>query len=338
MIPKTDLICQTSDWKKILAGCVTDPVELLRRLGLSAADVDSGLDADQLFPVRVPEPFITRMEYGRADDPLLLQVLPRGAEFDQPPGFVADPLAEQDTPLPGLLHKYRNRVLFMASTACAVNCRYCFRRHFPYDDNQLARKQWSRLFDYLRLHPDVNEVILSGGDPLAASDAYLIDLISRLSALPQLRRLRIHTRLPVVIPQRITGALLASLEASALQTVLVIHSNHANELDDDVGQAMARCQAAGIRLYNQSVLLRDINDQATILAALSERLFAIGVQPYYLHLLDRVTGAAHFDVPVPEARKIMAELLGLLPGFLMPALVQEIAGHASKTPVDLRLA
>lgn len=338
MIPKTNLICQTSDWKKILAGGITDPRELLRRLGLKPGDVDPGLDAEKLFAVRVPEPFVARMEYGRADDPLLLQVLPRGAEFDPSPGFVADPLAEQGTPLPGLLHKYRNRVLFMASTACAVNCRYCFRRHFPYDDNQLPRKQWSRLFDYLRLHPDVNEVILSGGDPLAASDSYLADLIERLSALPQLRRLRIHTRLPVVIPQRITGALLASLEASPLQTVMVIHSNHARELDDAVGDAMARCQTAGIRLYNQSVLLRGVNDTAAVLAGLSERLFTIGVQPYYLHLLDRVAGAAHFDVPAAKARAVMAQLLELLPGFLVPTLVQEIAGQTSKTPVDLRLA
>ncbi|MFP4137090.1 MAG: EF-P beta-lysylation protein EpmB [Halomonas sp.] len=321
-------------WQAQLAGAIRDPRELCRRLGLDANWLPGAEAGHGLFEVRVPEAFLARMRHGDPHDPLLRQVLPLGEEARPAAGYVADPLEEAaHTPARGLIHKYAGRVLLIASPACAVNCRYCFRRHFPYAENSPSMAQWEATLDHLRGDPSIHEAILSGGDPLAASDRRLAWLVARLEEIPHLRRLRIHTRLPVVIPERIDEALLAWLSATRLQRVVVLHINHADEIDDAVIAACERLKGAGATLLNQSVLLRGVNDSVAALAALSERLFTAGVLPYYLHVLDPVAGAAHFDVPDFEARELVAGLRELLPGFLMPRLVREIPGEGSKTPL-----
>lgn len=321
-------------WQAQLAGAIRDPAELCHRLGLDDAWRPGAEAGHELFEVRVPKAFLARMRPGDPHDPLLRQVLPLGAETLPAPGFVADPLEEAaHTPARGLIHKYAGRVLLIASPACAVNCRYCFRRHFPYADNAPSRAQWESSLDHLRRDPTIVEAILSGGDPLAASDRQLAWLVERLDAIPHLRRLRIHTRLPVVIPDRADAAMLDWLGRTRLQKVIVLHINHAQEIDDAVIDACARLRAAGATLLNQSVLLRGVNDSLDALAELSERLFEAGVLPYYLHVLDPVAGAAHFDVPDEKARELVAGLREVLPGFLVPKLVREIPGKGSKTPL-----
>ncbi|GHE20466.1 EF-P beta-lysylation protein EpmB [Halomonas urumqiensis] len=321
-------------WQAQLAGAIRDPRELCRRLGLEDAWLAGAQTGHALFEVRVPEAFVARMRHGDANDPLLRQVLPLGEERLAREGYVSDPLAEAEhTSSRGLIHKYAGRVLLITSPACAVNCRYCFRRHFPYAENSPSRAQWDATLDALRDDPSISEAILSGGDPLAANDRQLAWLVARLEAIPHLKRLRIHTRLPVVIPDRIDEALLGWLDATRLQKVVVLHINHAQEIDDAVIAACARLKRAGVTLLNQSVLLRGVNDTTDALAELSERLFEAGILPYYLHVLDPVAGAAHFDVPDDEARERVAELRKRLPGFLMPRLVREVPGEASKTPL-----
>lgn len=321
-------------WQHQLSAAVRDPVALCHRLGLDTAWLDGARRGHALFEVRVPEAYLARIARGDPDDPLLRQVLPQMAEGDQQPGYVADPLQEAEhRPRRGLIHKYAGRVLLITSPACAVNCRYCFRRHFPYQDNAPSRAQWDESLDYLRGDPSIREAILSGGDPLAASDRQLAWLVERLEGISHLKRLRIHTRLPVVIPDRVDDALLDWLGGSRLQKVMVLHINHANEIDDAVVEACQRLRDAGVTLLNQSVLLRGVNDGVEALGALSERLFEAGILPYYLHVLDPVAGAAHFDVPDGEARGLVDELRTRLPGFLMPTLVRENPGEASKTPL-----
>ncbi|UYG02539.1 EF-P beta-lysylation protein EpmB [Halomonas sp. LR3S48] len=323
-----------SAWQTQLSQAIRDPRELCRRLGLDDAWLPGAERGHALFEVRVPEAFLARMRHGDLSDPLLRQVLPLVDEGETVPGYVSDPLAEAEhTPGPGLIHKYAGRVLLIASPACAVNCRYCFRRHFPYGDNSPSRTQWEQTLNILRQDTSIHEAILSGGDPLAASDRQLAWLVERLDAIPHLKRLRIHTRLPVVIPDRVDDALLDWLGATRLQKVVVLHVNHAQEIDEAVIDACARLKQAGVTLLNQSVLLRGVNDSVDALAELSERLFEAGVLPYYLHVLDPVAGAAHFDVPDEEARELVAGLREVLPGFLMPRLVREIPGEASKTPL-----
>lgn len=323
-----------SAWQTQLSQAIRDPRELCRRLGLDETWLAGAEHGHALFEVRVPEAFLARMHHGDPSDPLLRQVLPLAAEGEAVPGYVSDPLAEAEhTPGPGLIHKYNGRVLLIASPACAVNCRYCFRRHFPYADNSPSRAQWERSLETLRSDSSIHEAILSGGDPLAASDRQLAWLVERLEAIPHLKRLRIHTRLPVVIPDRVDDALLGWLGATRLQKVVVLHINHAQEIDGAVAAACARLREAGVTLLNQSVLLRGVNDSVEALAELSEQLFEAGVLPYYLHVLDPVAGAAHFDVPDDEARELVAGLREVLPGFLMPRLVREIPGEASKTPL-----
>lgn len=321
-------------WQAQLAGAIRDPRELCRRLGLDEAWHDGAERGHALFEVRVPEAYLARIRPGDPTDPLLRQVLPLVEEVRPVAGYVADPLAEAEhTPARGLIHKYAGRVLLIASPACAVNCRYCFRRHFPYDENSPSRAQWEETLAYLRDDATIREAILSGGDPLAANDRRLAWLVERLEAIPHLKRLRLHTRLPVVIPDRIDGALLDWVSATRLQTVMVLHINHAQEIDEAVVAACRRLREAGVTLLNQSVLLRGVNDSVGALADLSERLFEAGILPYYLHVLDPVAGAAHFDVGDEEARELVAELRDVLPGFLMPRLVREIPGEASKTPL-----
>jgi EF-P beta-lysylation protein EpmB len=320
------------DWQQSLANVITDPAELLSLLGLETKLLAPAIAAAAAFRLKVPREFVARMQPGNAADPLLRQVLPLGEELAAVAGFQGDPLAEAaQTRAPGLLQKYRGRVLVIASGSCAVNCRYCFRREFPYGDNTPDRAQWQQLLELLAGDDSIEEVILSGGDPLVASNRRLQALLASLDELPHLRRLRIHTRLPVVIPARIDRELVDLLAGSRLASVMVIHANHANELDDHVQRAMALLADAGVHLLNQSVLLRGVNDSVTALTELSQRLFACRVLPYYLHLLDPVSGAAHFDVPEVQARQLVGAVGAGLPGYLVPRLVREIPGQPAKT-------
>lgn len=321
-----------------LADVVTSPDELLHLLNVDAdANLLAGRDAKRLFALRVPRAFIARMEPGNPNDPLLRQVLTSQEEFINAPGFSTDPLEEQHSVVPGLLHKYSNRALLLVKGGCAVNCRYCFRRHFPYAENQGNKRNWQQALEYISAHPQLDEIIFSGGDPLMAKDHELDWLLTQLESIPHIKRLRIHSRLPIVIPARITDTLVARIAASSLQVLLVNHVNHANEIDAAFRASMKKLRMAGVTLLNQSVLLRGVNDNANTLADLSNALFDAGVMPYYLHVLDKVQGAAHFMVSDEEARAIVRELLTLVSGYLVPKLAREIGGEPSKTPLDLGL-
>lgn len=321
-------------WQRALAGAVRDPAVLIERLALDPALLPAARRAAALFGLRVPEPFLGRIRPGDPDDPLLRQVLPLGEELRDVPGFVGDPVGDSAALRPGgVLHKYQGRALLVTTGACAIHCRYCFRRQFPYQDANASADGWREAVDYLRAHDEISEVILSGGDPLTLTDRRLGALVRQLDAIPHLARLRIHTRLPVVLPERVDDQLLAWLGATRLKPVVVIHANHPNELDDEVANALGRLGQAGATLLNQAVLMRGINDHADTLANLSERLFELDVLPYYLHVLDRVQGAAHFEVLEPEARALHAALAARLPGYLVPRLVREVPGAPAKTPL-----
>jgi EF-P beta-lysylation protein EpmB len=321
-------------WQEQLADLVTDPRELLHLLQLSEADAPWASEALRSFPLRVPRPYLARMRLGDPRDPLLLQVLPRQPETALTPGYASDPLGEaQVNRRSGLLHKYAGRVLLIVTQSCAIHCRYCFRRHFSYADNRPGRAQWQESFQYIAANPDISEVILSGGDPLACSNSYLGWMIDQLLAIPHVRRLRLHTRLPIMLPLRVDAPLLNMLGQRSQQVVMVLHANHPREFDADVDAACARLRAAGIHLLNQSVLLGGINDTATTLCELSERLFAAGVLPYYLHMPDKVQGTAHFAVCDTKARDLLAEMQARLPGYLIPRLVREESGMPGKSPL-----
>ena len=331
--PAARLLPPAADWRELWRASITDAGELLRtvQLGHLAGRLPPG---DAGFALRVPRGFAARMRPGDPDDPLLLQVLPQLAELEQAPGYVADPVGDLAArEAQGLLHKYEGRALLIASGSCAVNCRYCFRRHFPYGEEMAAAGQWRKALDHLRQDASIAELILSGGDPLSLATPKLEELSRGLAALPQVTRLRIHTRLPVVLPERIDAAFLAWFAALPLQKVVVLHANHANEFDAAVDDACRRLREAGATLLNQSVLLKNINDDADTLSELSERLFAAGVLPYYLHQLDRVQGSAHFEVDDTRARALVEAIRGRLPGYLVPKLVREMEGDASKRPV-----
>ncbi|HET6726348.1 MAG TPA: EF-P beta-lysylation protein EpmB [Gammaproteobacteria bacterium] len=319
-------------WQTELQQAVTDPAELLALLGLDPTEFDGPRAEIRPFPLRVPRGFVTRMRRGDPNDPLLRQVLPVAAETAPAPGFIADPVGDlASAARPGVLHKYRGRVLLVATGACAVNCRYCFRRHFPYADENPRPDNWDEALDYIRGDDTIAEVILSGGDPLSLSDRRLAALAGSIANIAHVRRLRIHTRQPIVLPERIDEEFLAWFAPLPLQKVVVVHANHANELSAEVARTCAALNSAGASLFNQSVLLRDVNDSVEVLANLSEALFAVGVIPYYLHLLDRVAGAAHFDIPEQRALALHRELRARLPGYLVPRLVREQAGAPAKT-------
>lgn len=336
IIPK-NLIAVENNWQKDLASCFTDPESLLRYLDLDPEDYQPHVKARRLFPMRVPRPFAARIAKSTPDDPLLRQVFPMSDEFTQIDGYVKDPLVEQSAAKPGVLHKYQSRVLLIVKGGCAVNCRYCFRRHFPYGENSVNKAGWQQALDYVSANKDINEVIFSGGDPLMAKDNLLAWLSEQISAISHIKRLRIHTRLPVVIPSRVNSEMLAWFAGTRLKPIMVLHVNHPNEVDADVKAMCQRLQKAGVTLLNQAVLLKGVNDNVNTLCALSETLFDASVLPYYLHLLDKVEGAAHFDVEETHARVLMAEVIKRLPGFLVPKLVREIADQPGKTPVDLHL-
>lgn len=321
-------------WQRAMAQAITDPAELLTLLKLDSALLPAAEAAAKQFPLRVPLGFAARMRRGDPHDPLLRQVLPLGDELTATSGFVSDPVGDMASRVaPGVLHKYQGRALLIATGACGVHCRYCFRRHFPYGDETASFQQWRAALTALRADDSIREVILSGGDPLTLSERRLRELTDALQTIPHIVRLRIHTRQPVVLPERVDAGLLTWLDSIRLQKVMVLHVNHAQEIDAQVQDVCAALRQANVTLLNQAVLLRGVNDTSAALAALSERLFAAGVLPYYLHLLDQVQGAAHFVVDAAQAAALMRELLTLLPGYLVPKLVRELAGHASKTPV-----
>ncbi|WP_416306482.1 EF-P beta-lysylation protein EpmB [Neptunicella sp. SCSIO 80796] len=336
IIPK---IQQTVDrhWQKELSACITDPSELLSQLNLNPAEFTEDIQARKLFPLRVPRPFVRRMEKGNPQDPLFLQVFTQASEFELHRDYTTDPLDEQDNSSPGLLHKYQSRVLLVVRGGCAINCRYCFRRHFPYADNQVNRAGWQKVLDYIAADQNINEVIYSGGDPLMAKDDFLSWLTSQIEQIQHIKRLRIHTRLPVVIPARINSELLSWFSQSRLKPVMVLHVNHGNEIDQAFATAMQQLKQTGVTLLNQAVLLKGVNDSADAQCELSEKLFDCDILPYYLHLLDKVQGAQHFAVDDNSARNIMAEMIKRLPGYLVPKLVREIGGQPGKTPLDLLL-
>jgi EF-P beta-lysylation protein EpmB len=333
MIPRTKPSLHTTSWQNELAQAVKDPTELLKILELNPELLPAANQAAKTFPLRVPRSFIARMRKGDPQDPLLLQVLPLHDELITSPGFYADPVGDLTSmATPGVLHKYHGRALFITTGACAVHCRYCFRRHFPYSGAHAGSSQWSHAIDYIKQNSSITEIILSGGDPLSLHDNRLASLLAMLDAIPHLQRLRIHTRLPIVIPQRVTTSLINALTGLRLTPVVVVHANHANEIDHTVSKALTTLKTAGVLLLNQSVLLKGVNNSSTALVDLSEALFAAGVLPYYLHLLDRVQGAGHYEVDDPQARQIHHQLAQKLPGYLVPRLVREQSGAPYKIP------
>ncbi len=331
------IIQPTDDWQSQLRNVITSRRELLDTLGLSTSDVGFSSGACEDFPLKVPRGFVQRMRSGDPRDPLLLQVLSSWQEMADTPGYIRDPVGESGATIPrrGIIHKYHGRVLLIVTSGCAVNCRYCFRRHFPYNENQNSRQQWREALQYIRADSSIEEVILSGGDPLVATDEQVRQLVTQIAAIPHVQRLRIHSRLPVVIPARVTDTLLDAITHTDLQTIMVVHCNHASEIDESVAAALMALRRRDITTLNQAVLLAGINDNLETQLALCQRLFATGTLPYYLHLLDKVQGAAHFDVPESRALLLLAELSARLPGYLVPKLVRETAGASSKIGVSV---
>lgn len=334
MIPHPAPACQTSPWRKALSQAVRDPAELLELLALPRELLPAARLAAARFPLRVPLGYVARMEKGNPADPLLRQVLPLGEELLSTEDFTDDPVGDMAAmATPGLLHKYAGRVLLITTPACGIHCRYCFRRHFPYSEARAATDHWQTALDYIAADASIQEVILSGGDPLSLSDRRLARLVDQLAAIPHLKRLRLHTRQVIVLPERVDAKLLNWLADCRLQTVMVVHTNHPNEINGQVTAALQRLNATNISLLNQAVLLRGVNDEVNVLAALSERLFESRVLPYYLHQLDRVKGAQHFEVSDSRAITLIQQLRERLPGYLVPRLVREKAGGLSKIPI-----
>ncbi len=327
----TKIYSQKKDWQQELIQAVRDPRELCQLLDLNPDQLNLSQNALARFPLMVPRGFIARMQKGNPADPLLLQILPLLAEDVETQGYTSDPLKEKEmNPIPGLLHKYQGRVLLTLTGVCAVNCRFCFRRHFPYSENNPSQQGWEKALAYIQADPSIKEVILSGGDPLVMHERLLKNFSDRLNDIPHVKRLRIHSRIPVVLPERITEEFMAWLKGLKQKPVLVIHCNHPREINETVIEALALLKQAGVVLLNQSVLLKKINDDLQTLIDLSESLFAAGVQPYYLHLLDKVQNTAHFDLELKHAKKLYQELSHHLPGYLLPKLVQEQPGKGAK--------
>jgi len=319
--------CWQAQWRQ----AIRDPVELLAIVGLEATDMGVSPEALAQFPLRVPRGFVARMRYGDAHDPLLRQVLPINAEMQPVRGFSFDAVGDGTARIAeGVIQKYQGRALLVATGSCAIHCRYCFRRHFNYSQENAAKHNWRNALAHIAADSTIHEIILSGGDPLSLSTARLTELTDALAHIKHIQRLRIHSRLPVVLPERIDSQLLHWLEGLPWPLAVVIHANHANEFDETVDSALAQLRNTGAQLLNQAVLLRGINDEVDTLAALSQRSFAAGVLPYYLHQLDRVQGAAHFEVSDEHAKALHAELAARLSGYLLPRLVREIAGESGK--------
>ncbi len=322
-------------WQMALINAVTDPRELLELLELDMAWLDQAKNAATLFPLKVPREFVSRMKKGDIHDPLLRQILPIGDEFQHADGFVKDPLQEKNiNPIPGLLHRYHGRVLLTLTGNCAINCRFCFRRHFPYAKNNPGTSGWELTLDYIARDETITEIILSGGDPLVMADSTLHEFTKALSEIPHLKRLRIHSRLPIVLPDRVTSELIRLLTYTRLKPVMIVHSNHPQEITPNVVEAIKKLTSANIMVLNQSVLLKGINDNADTLTTLSETLFSAGILPYYLHMLDKVEGCAHFDTEQEAAQRLHVEVTKRLPGYLVPKLVRTEPGSFAKIRLD----
>lgn len=325
-----------ADWQQEMSRAVRDPAELIDRLDLPADLVEPARRAAKLFPLRVPESYLRRMQPGDPSDPLLRQVLPLDSEFDETPEYQTDPLQEADSHLAdGLLQKYPGRALMIATGHCAVHCRYCFRRHYPYNEEPKETSAWDPAIAAIAADHSLREILLSGGDPLMLADRKLKTLTDRLEQIPHLSRLRIHTRLPIVLPSRVTDAFIGWLRGLRLTSIIVVHANHPQEIQDDCADALRHLVRSGIPVLNQSVLLRSINDDVETLTELSERLTNLGVIPYYLHQTDRVSGTAHFAVSEATGRELIAEMRRRLPGYAVPTFVQEVPGEMHKTPLAL---
>ena len=326
---------QEKNWQSQLSDLITDPSELLHVLELSSEQLLSGaIMASEQFKLRVPRAFVGKMQVGNPLDPLLLQVLPHHLELEEHPEFVTDPLGEEAAnQMPGVLHKYQSRFLLTLTGACAIHCRYCFRRHFPYQENLPKNEDWLKIKHYIEQNPSINEVILRGGDPLTLSNRKLALWIERLSSLDQIKIVRIHSRVPIVIPNRLDEEFISILKNSRLRIIVVVHSNHASELDDYTCSKLLQLSLHHITVLNQAVLLKGVNDSAQSLTELSYRLFEARVMPYYLHVLDKVKGAQHFDLRSSQIDQIYNDVLASLPGYLVPKLVREIAGEKNKTPL-----
>lgn len=324
-----------SPWQAELGRAYARLGDLLADLGLTPEVCGVSAEAAANFPLRVPRGFVARMRHGDPHDPLLRQVLPVEAENAILPGYDLDPVGDLDSVrAPGLLQKYAGRALLITTGACAVHCRYCFRRAFPYPGHSTTPGAMAAAIATIAADDSLHEIILSGGDPLALGNARLAEILHALAGIPHITRIRLHTRVPVVLPERVDDELLDLLRKAGRPIVTVIHANHANEIDASVSTALQGLRGVSASLLNQSVLLRGVNDSSDALTALSEKLFSAGVLPYYLHQLDHVTGAAHFLVPDPEARALHATMAANLPGYLVPRLVREIAGAAAKTPLE----
>ncbi|MEM8946793.1 MAG: EF-P beta-lysylation protein EpmB [Planctomycetota bacterium] len=318
-------------WQQELRQAVRTAEELCRRLNLSDELAKAAVQGAEDFPVFVPPSFLARMKVGDPHDPLLRQVLPVTEEGDEVDGFSRDPVDDTSATIhPGVLHKYHGRALLIATGVCAVHCRYCFRRHFPYEEAPHSEAAWDSALATIAADNSISEVILSGGDPLMLVDEKLSQLVEKIATIEHVRRLRVHTRLPIMIPSRVTNKLLDCLTSSRLTSVMVIHANHTQELSDEIAHQLARMRQRGITLLNQAVLLRGVNDSIDAQVSLSERLIEVGVMPYYLHQLDRVRGAAHFEVPIDEGIRIVELMRERLPGYAVPRLVQDVVGEPNK--------
>ncbi len=324
-----------SRWQTALQEAISDPAELLATLELGEEWLPGAQQAARLFPLRVPRSYVRRMRKSDPHDPLLRQVLPLHDECLPARGFTSDAVGDMASlRAPGLLQKYNGRALLITTGACGVHCRFCFRRAFPYGDQLAARRDWQESLALIAADNSIEEVILSGGDPLSLTDDKLAALAERLEAIPHLQRLRIHTRQPVVLPERVDDGLLGWLGRGRLQKIVVLHCNHAQELDRETRAAVARLAGSGVILLNQAVLLKNVNDSLEALKNLSQELFRINILPYYLHLLDRVQGAAHFEVDEARAKALMRQLAAELPGYMLPRLVREEMGEPNKTNVS----
>lgn len=320
-----------SEWQRELSQSVCDPAELCRLVGLPISVAVEAQKASHGFPMLVTRPYLARIRRNDADDPLLLQVLPSQAELHQAAGFTCDPLSENSAQCsPGLLWKYQNRILILTTPACAVHCRFCFRRHFLFDQQPNLQSLWGEAIRFLTTEPTIHEVIFSGGDPLMISDKQLSEVMSSLKLSPSIKRLRIHSRMPIVVPSRICDELISCIKDTQLTTVMVVHVNHPREIDSEVEAAFGRLIEAGIPVLSQGVLLAGVNDNVDVLTELYERLADLRVMPYYLHQLDLVAGASHFEVPITKGKELMAKLRSRLPGYAVPRYVRETVGGTSK--------
>ncbi|WP_420801138.1 EF-P beta-lysylation protein EpmB [Phocoenobacter skyensis] len=332
MIPQNMKIGEKKPlWLQDLAQAFNDPIDLLNYLELDPNEFEQDLLARKLFAMRIPRPFAQKMQKKDRNDPLFLQAVTSFEEFTKMEGFTTDPLEEQESPAPNILHKYQNRLLLMIKNSCAINCRYCFRRHFPYDEVKNGKTVWVESLNYIREQSEIEEVVLSGGDPMMAKDEEFDWLITQLEKITHIKTLRIHSRVPVVIPNRITEKLCDIFKQTHLNIVLVTHINHANEIDEYFAEKMKMLRESNVTLLNQSVLLKGVNDDADILKALNDKLFAASILPYYLHVLDKVEGASHFYIDDNQAFKIYKELQRISSGYLVPKLAREEAGKPNKT-------